>query len=92
MVTINRPERRNCVDSDTAIELYEAFRSFNKDDSVRVGVLYGKDGNFCAGYDLKELAKMKDVERVKQRMGREAWSDESLPVAPLVSAGARIKK
>ena len=57
IVSINRPEKRNCVNKQTAHELFAAFQEFNVDESVRVGVLCGKGGTFCSGYDLKELAE-----------------------------------
>ncbi len=56
IVTINRPARRNAVDSVTAAELLEAFTALNEDDSVAVGILTGADGAFCAGADLQALA------------------------------------
>lgn len=55
-VTISRPERRNAVDSATANALVEAFELFEATESVSVAVLTGAGGNFCAGFDLKELA------------------------------------
>lgn len=58
LIGINRPERRNAVDPPTANILYKAFRDFEGDGSRRVAVLYGKAGNFCAGYDLKALSKV----------------------------------
>lgn len=59
IVTINRPERRNAVDRDTADALAEAFRKFDKDDALCVAVLAGAGGNFCAGADLKAVAEGK---------------------------------
>jgi enoyl-CoA hydratase len=56
IVTINRPTRRNAVDSVTAQELLTAFTALNEDDSVAVGILTGVDGAFCAGADLQALA------------------------------------
>ena len=56
-VTIDRPEVRNAVDSATAAELFERFKSFDTDDTLSVAVLTGAGGNFCAGYDLKEIAR-----------------------------------
>ncbi|XP_069941615.1 enoyl-CoA hydratase EchA19 isoform X3 [Cherax quadricarinatus] len=56
MIGINRPEKRNCVNSSTAAALLQAFQDFDKDDSSKVAVLYGVGGNFCAGFDLKELS------------------------------------
>lgn len=57
VVTINRAERRNAVDLPTARKLYDTFRAFDADESLSVAVLTGADGNFCAGADLKALAK-----------------------------------
>jgi enoyl-CoA hydratase len=56
VVTINRPEARNAIDRETAEILYDAFTGFDSDDSLRVAVLSGAGGNFCAGADLKALA------------------------------------
>ena len=55
-VVINRPERRNAVDAETADLLRAAFTAFERDDDSAVAVLCGADGTFCAGYDLKSLA------------------------------------
>lgn len=56
IVTIDRPDRRNAVDFDTAQALFDAFVAFNADPSSNVAVLTGAGGNFCAGADLKALA------------------------------------
>ncbi|AET68484.1 enoyl-CoA hydratase/carnithine racemase [Desulfosporosinus orientis DSM 765] len=58
-VIINRPEVRNAVDAETAGQLAEAFRVFDTDDSLKVAVLWGAGGNFCAGADLKAISKGK---------------------------------
>jgi len=55
IIAINRPERRNAVDLETARELYEAFAAFNEDEAYDVAILTGKGGAFCAGADLKAL-------------------------------------
>lgn len=56
IVTINRPEVRNCVDGPTAAALAQAFRDFDADDRLKVAILTGAGGNFCAGADLKAVA------------------------------------
>ena len=58
IVTIvnDRPEARNAVDSAAALALAEAFREFERDDHLRVAVLWGAGGTFCAGADLKARA------------------------------------
>src|SRR6185312_12972824 len=55
-VLLGRPEARNAVDRATAEALAEAFRDFDADDSLRVGVLAGAGDTFCAGADLKAFA------------------------------------
>jgi len=55
-VVLNRPERRNAVDRQTADELVNAFRAFDADESASVAVLYGEGGTFCAGADLQAIA------------------------------------
>ena len=52
-VIMNRPEARNAVNGPAAAGLYEAFDEFEKDDSAAVAVLWGDNGTFCAGADLK---------------------------------------
>ena len=51
-VTINRPERRNAIDTAAMLELAEAIRRADADDDVRVVVVTGAGDNFCAGGDL----------------------------------------
>jgi enoyl-CoA hydratase len=55
-VTINRPERRNAIDPETALALRAACRDFEEDEKAAVAVLTGAGGGFCAGWDLKSLA------------------------------------
>jgi enoyl-CoA hydratase len=55
VVTINRPERRNAVDSVAAAALLATFDEFDSDDSLSVAVLTGSDGFFCSGADLHAL-------------------------------------
>lgn len=52
VITMNRPGKRNAVDRPMAQELREAFGCFESDPALRVAVLTGAGGNFCAGADL----------------------------------------
>jgi enoyl-CoA hydratase len=56
-VTIDRPDVRNAVDPETASRLVDAFERFAADDRLAAAVLTGSGGNFCAGFDLKALAR-----------------------------------
>ncbi|MBU2326264.1 MAG: crotonase/enoyl-CoA hydratase family protein, partial [Alphaproteobacteria bacterium] len=57
VVTIDRPERRNAVDRETAAALADAFRAFDADPEAAVAVLTGAGGTFCAGADLQSFAQ-----------------------------------
>ena len=56
-VIIDRPERRNAINEETARELLEAFEAFERNEDSAVAVLAGAGGCFCAGWDLKDLAE-----------------------------------
>lgn len=58
IVTLNRQQVRNAVDSETALALYHAFLAFERDDTAKVAVLHGAYGHFCAGWDLQFGAQM----------------------------------
>ncbi|MEX1255865.1 MAG: enoyl-CoA hydratase-related protein [Dehalococcoidia bacterium] len=59
VVTINRPEVRNCVDGETAQGLFEAVEAFRSDDGLDVLILTGAgDAAFCSGADLKNSATL----------------------------------
>lgn len=54
---LDRAQARNAVDRATAEQLAGAFRDFDQDPEARVAVLYGAHGTFCAGADLKAVAR-----------------------------------
>lgn len=51
-VILNRPDRRNAFDAGMVQEILAAFDGLGNDRSVRVIVLAGAGGIFCAGADL----------------------------------------
>jgi enoyl-CoA hydratase len=55
-IIINSPEVKNAVDGPTAEELANAFRQFESDEKAEVGVLWGANGTFCSGANLKSIA------------------------------------
>jgi 2-(1,2-epoxy-1,2-dihydrophenyl)acetyl-CoA isomerase len=55
-VTMNRPEARNAFTAEMMAGLTEAFNRLAADASVRVVVLTGAEGAFCAGGDVKSFA------------------------------------
>jgi enoyl-CoA hydratase len=53
VITINRPEARNAVNGEVARGIAAAIEEFDASSEVRVLVLTGAGGSFCAGMDLK---------------------------------------
>lgn len=60
VITINRPDARNAVNTDVAQGLEAAIDRLEEDDNAWIGVLTGartaKGYIFCAGADLKQMA------------------------------------
>ena len=69
IVAIDRPERRNAVDAETALALRAAFDEFERDDEAAVAILTGTGGAFCAGWDLKAFAEV-DADGTINLLGR----------------------
>jgi enoyl-CoA hydratase len=55
-VTLNRPEARNALSSEMIVRLADAWTELDADPEVRVIVVTGAGGHFCAGADLKAMA------------------------------------
>jgi enoyl-CoA hydratase len=53
VLTINRPHRRNALDSQTLAELHRVLDAINGDPLARAVVLTGSGSAFCAGADIK---------------------------------------
>jgi enoyl-CoA hydratase len=53
LITLNRPRVRNAVNQALADGLGAALDELDRRDDLRVGVLCGAGGTFCAGMDLR---------------------------------------
>ena len=56
-IIINNPDVKNAVDGPTARELSSAFRTFESDEKALVAVLWGANGTFCSGANLKAITE-----------------------------------
>jgi enoyl-CoA hydratase len=56
VVTLDRPDVRNAVDTAHAKALHAAFLAFDADPDAAVAVLHGAGGSFCAGADLAAVS------------------------------------
>jgi enoyl-CoA hydratase/carnithine racemase len=59
VVTIDRPARRNALNLQAWRDLAAAFRALAADRDVRLAVLTGGGGHFCAGADISEFARVR---------------------------------
>ncbi len=55
LVTLNRPEALNALNSQVLADLIDAFAAYDKDDSQHCLVLTGQGKAFAAGADIKEM-------------------------------------
>src|SRR5580704_5816602 len=84
IVSINRPHCRNAVDGATARKLYDAFLAFDADNEASVAVFTGTGGYFCAGADLKAVARG-DREKKREVGGHDS-------IAPMGPSRLRLSK
>lgn len=61
VMTLNRPQAKNAVNAAVSAGLGHALETLAGDTELRVGVITGAGGAFCAGADLKELAANRPV-------------------------------
>jgi len=88
-VTLNRPARRNALNSEVTAALTEAFETLQGAEGVRAVFIRGAGGVFCAGADLEwmqsavEFTEADNREDAMQlaRMLKALWDLPSLTVA-----------
>ena len=54
-IILNRPERRNALNTGMVTELMDSLALADADDRIRVVALSGAGPDFCAGADLEEI-------------------------------------
>jgi enoyl-CoA hydratase len=67
-VTLNRPERRNALSMRLSEELMAALELVRDSTSVRVLVIQGAGGTFCAGDDITEMGQWGDANEIVRRV------------------------
>jgi len=83
VITIDRPERRNAVTRAVGEGIASALDLLDADPELRVGILTGAGGVFCAGRDLKSLADGESVAVPGRGFGGLV---ERSPAKPLIAA------
>lgn len=69
VITLDRPEARNAINSAMWAELCDAFAYFDRSSHLAVAILTNTGKVFCAGADLKEY----NAKTLTPPEGRETW-------------------
>jgi enoyl-CoA hydratase/carnithine racemase len=67
ILTLNRPDKRNALNTALTKELLEALRAAEADESIGAVVLTGAGPGFCAGADLSEFKDLQQEELAEKR-------------------------
>ena len=57
VITLNRPERRNAINQELLVHLYNALDTVGARSDIRVAVVTGNGPSFCAGLDLGAIGR-----------------------------------
>ncbi len=63
VVTMNRPEKKNALSGEMLAIMADAWDRVNDDPAVRVAILTGAGGAFCAGADLEAMTQSSPSDR-----------------------------
>jgi crotonobetainyl-CoA hydratase len=61
LITLNRPEARNAINASVSIAVGDALDEAQHDPEVRAVVITGAGQTFCAGADLKAIARRENL-------------------------------
>lgn len=55
LLTLKRPEQRNCISLATSAEIQRLWEWFDTEPTLQVAIITGTGKSFCAGADLKGI-------------------------------------
>jgi enoyl-CoA hydratase len=95
-VTINRPAKKKAVNAEVLCGLNDAWHRLDADRELRVAILTGAGGNFCAGMDLEVIRKLTSGsppgDAFEERMAKDmsiifnGWLKTYRPSKPVIAA------
>jgi enoyl-CoA hydratase len=71
-LTMNRPEAKNAFSPEMLVGLADAWDEIDADPNIRVAILTGAGGTFCAGADLKAMNDSQNQSDQAQRFRGDA--------------------
>ena len=63
-ISLNRPDSRNAMNVEMALEIYETFLNLSKNEQIDVVVIKAEGKHFCAGGDLKDMIDSIDKPKI----------------------------
>lgn len=91
LMTLNRPERRNAVNTEMGLAINAALVRAALDKSIRALVITGAGPAFCAGGDMERLATLPDRGEAKETVISAADVDPFFNVLPDVPPELRSR-
>ena len=88
----SRVEARNAMDPASAETLTDALVAFDHDDTQSVAVLFGAGGAFCAGFDLKYAATLRDRDNSMTELGFPLSDSSPIPRGPMGPTRLQLSK
>jgi enoyl-CoA hydratase len=86
VVTLNRPEALNALNTQLMDELSAAFDAFEADDTVRCIVITGSEKAFAAGADIGEMAGKTYASAYKEDFITRNWERVTRARKPVIAA------
>ena len=86
VISLNRPEAMNALNTAMVHELVLALSEFEKDDEVRCVVIAGGERAFSAGADIKEMSGMTAVQMTMSEHFFPLWDKVGRYSKPIVAA------
>jgi enoyl-CoA hydratase/carnithine racemase len=84
-VAFNRPEKKNAIGVDMTLEFERLLKKIAVEDSVKVVLIRGMNGNFSTGMDMKDFFDHSDrdpIELARARNATNHWRSRQLRLLP----------
>lgn len=80
VITLNRPDKRNALNSELVALIKEKFFEAESDNSIKSIILTGEGKAFCAGADLEYLSQIKNNSAVENEKDSKSLAEMFLKI------------
>ena len=87
VITMNRPEKRNALNSEVRQELYNVLKRIDSDENIRSAIITGAGEAFIAGADIQAMKNYTVEDAIKSsRQGSKVFSYIEKMGIPVIAA------